>query len=63
MQGAQEVPEAAATAKKPRVDGAGMRRESPFSLEKDGGWLSEADVDFFTGGAPLALSTVVPVQV
>lgn len=37
-----------------RIDGKGMRRETMFTDptkgQSAGNWLSEADVDFFTGG-------------
>eukprot|EP00892_Ulva_mutabilis_P012623 jgi/Ulvmu1/9733/UM055_0073.1 len=36
---------------KVRVDGSGMKRETLFgSSSSPGSWLSESDVDFFTGG-------------
>ena len=34
-----------------RIDGPGLRRESPLG-GGDGSWLSESQVDFFTGGGP-----------
>lgn len=36
---------------KVRVDGSGMKRETLFgNSSSPGSWLSESDVDFFTGG-------------
>lgn len=40
---------------KVRVDGSGMKRETLFgNSSSPGSWLSESDVDFFTGGTNLA---------
>lgn len=40
---------------KVRVDGSGMKRETLFgNSSSPGSWLSESDVDFFTGGTKLS---------
>lgn len=44
---------------KPRIDGTG-NRETPWSGGKRSAWLSEADVDFFTGGG--ATESVTPLS-
>jgi hypothetical protein len=51
-QGLVEVTKVA-EGKKARIDGMGMKRETLFGKRQEGSWLSESDVDFFTGGKPL----------
>jgi hypothetical protein len=46
--------------KKPYVDAGGMRREGFFGSSGKGAWLSESDVEFFTGGT-LAFSLFLGV--
>lgn len=55
------MPEKQDTKGKVRVDGFGMKRETLFgSSSSPGSWLSESDVDFFTGGAiPISMSCVI----
>ena len=48
-----------------RVDGVTARESGLFgseSKQKQSSWLSESDVDFFTGGAPVGEKGVEPVD-
>ena len=43
-----------------RIDGTGLSRETLFGgSKKQGSWLSENDIDFFTGGALSRLDAAV----
>jgi hypothetical protein len=44
--------------KKARVDTAGVRREGFFGSSGKGTWLTESDVEFFTGGTIFFLCPV-----
>lgn len=51
LSSADTVSEKQDTQGKVRVDGSGMKRETLFgNSSSPGSWLSESDVDFFTGG-------------